>query len=136
MDAEAVPQHLVRQVVQQGVVLPSLFVILQSLFPTDEGDFCHIGQCLDLRLDGPSLLLRIVLVNIGQHLILRLQVTQHMVQVHRQQREGAHNQQTGHDHTHSGKGHEAVGENGVEPLAKIISRVKLSRHCSTHPFRR
>ena len=35
-----------------------------------------------------------------------------------------------------GKGHEAVGENGVEPLAKIISRVKLSRHCSTHPFRR
>ena len=136
MDAIAIPQHRSRHGVQQIVVLPALQKLVQRLLPGDEGHLRHIGHRLDLALQGPCLLLRAAVIDIGQKFVFFLQVPQRVVQIHRQQGEGAHDQQTGHDHTHGGKGHKAVGKDGVEPLAEIISRIKLSRHCSTHLSRR
>ena len=129
MDLEPIPEHLGGQAVHQIVLLPPCLKILQCLRPCDKGDLGHIGDSLDFRLKGPGLLLRVAVVNVGQEQILVLQVPQHVVQVDRQQGEGTHDQQAGHDHAHSGKGHEAVGEDRVEALAEIVFSVKSSRHC-------
>ena len=55
-------------------------------------------------------IMKMGVVNIDQHLVLALQVAQGVVQVHRQQGEGAHDNQAGHNHAHRGKGHKAVGK--------------------------
>ena len=136
MDLKAVPQHLIGQVRQQGVVLPARPKIVQSLRPGDKGHLTHIGHRLNLTLEGPCLLLCVALVHIGQKQIVVLQIPQHVVQVHRHQGKGAHNQKAGHNHAHGGKGHKAVGEDGVEALAAVILKIKPSRHCNTRLSRR
>ena len=79
MDLKAVPQHLVGQIRQQGIVLPARPKIVQSLRPGDKGHLTHIGHRLNLTLEGPGLLLCVVLVHIGQKQIVVLQVPQHVV---------------------------------------------------------
>ena len=58
-----------------------------------------------------------------------LQILKDVPSVNCNEGEGPHDQQAGHDHAHSGKGHEAVGEDRVEALAEIVFSVKSSRHC-------
>ena len=136
MDAVAVTQHLGLKGIEEVVLRTALLPVLQRLRPGDKGHLGHVGNGLNLRLNRPGLLLGIGIIDVRQKLVFRLQVSQHVVQIHRQQGERTHNQKAGHNHTHSGKRHEAVGKNGVEALADIISRIKFSRHCSTHLSRR
>ena len=137
MDPVAVPEGVVGQVVQQiSVALPLGPEVLQRRLPGHEGELRHVVHLGQPGLEGPGLLLVEAVVYVDQHLVLVLQVSQHVVQIHRQQSEGTHDNQAGHDHTHRGEGHEAVGKDGVEALADVVSRVKFSRHCSNHLSRR
>ena len=138
MDLIAVAEHLggqVEELLVLAVHIP-LLVVLQGLRRRDEGGGVHVGHRLQLGLEGPGLLLGEALVHVGGELVLGLQVPQGVVQVDGHQGEGAHDDEAGHDHTHGGKGHEAVGEDAVEALFDVITHIILTHCCNTHPFRR
>ena len=124
-----VGQHL-------GVTRPLGPELLQRRLFGDKVELRHVVHLGQDGLEGPRLLLVQAVVYVDHHLILVLQVAQHVVQIHRQQGEGAHNNQAGHDHAHRGEGHEPVGKDGVHALADVVSRVKSSRHDSNRLFRR
>ena len=136
MDTEPVPKHLVGQVGQQLVVLPARPEVIHRLRPGDKSHLRYVGDGFDLAFDVPGLVLGVTLIHIGQELVLRLQLPQHIVQIDRNQSKGAHDEQTGHDHAHGGKGHEAMCKNRVKSFAEIVLYIKFFRHCNTRLSRR
>ena len=136
MDAVAVPQHLIGQGFQQRVALPALQKVRLGLGAGDKGDLPHVGDGLDLLTHRTGLLLGIAVVDVGQKFVFRLQIPQHMVQVQGHQGKRAHNQQTRYNHANRSEGHKAMGEDGVDALADVITCIKPSRHCNTRLSRR
>ena len=139
MDAVAVAEHRVVHAVEElpGLAVGiALGVALQRLPCCHKSDGGHVGDGLQLALERPGLVLGKGLVYVGDEFVLRLIPAQGIVDIDGHQGEGAHDDEAGQNHTHGGKGHEAVGKDAAESLPQVITHVKLSHCCSTHPFRR
>ena len=79
VDAIAVPQRRSRHLIQQGVIRPPLFILLEGLLPGDKDGLLNVGDRLDLRLKGLSLFRCVVLVYVGQKFIFCLEAAQQLV---------------------------------------------------------
>ena len=101
--------------VHVGVIV-FLHIGVAGLGAGDEGTVSHVARGLDLGLEGACLRLGQRLVHKGHDGVLLLEVGQIPVGVVGHQREGAHDQQTGHGDTDGGKGHEPVGEHVARAL--------------------
>ena len=86
-----------------------------------KGHIGHIGNGFDMALNRHCLLPGIVLIHKGQELIVLFQLSKLPLQVQCHQRERPHDDKAGHDHHHRGKGHKAVGKDGVEALGKVVA---------------
>ena len=90
----------------------------------------------DLALKRAGLLLGEVLVHIGNDAVLALHLGDHVVDIERDEREAAHDEQARRDDRHARKGHEAVGENIFNALPEQEEKSTHSHSRNTHPFRR
>ena len=137
MDDEAVPQDAVWRVPEE--VLPPLQGLLEvchGLRPAHKGDTGHIADALQPGLERPGRLVVVILIHVGQKLVLILQLPEHVVQVHRHQGEGAHDEKAGQDHTHRGKGHQPMGKDAPEAILKMIPKLIIAHCCNTLPQHR
>ena len=135
VDDIPVAEHaLVQAVKQLGVVV--LLEVLHGLGAAHEFRPCHVGHRLDKRLYRPGLLLGEVLVYEGDYLVLALQVGDHLVYVHDQQAEAAHDDKAGHGYRDRGKAHQPVAEYAGEAGLYQITESTQFHSCNTRPFRR
>ncbi len=95
----------------------------------------HIGDSLHRSLKALRLFGAVRLVHQSDNLILILQITDQMVDVHRKEEDAAHDDQAGHDNCHRRKGHEAMGFDASEAFSDQITASTQSHSRNTHPFR-
>ena len=122
VDDQAVPEHLVGHV-HKHLLGAASQVFLLGLFPADKLHRGHVVDLFDLGLQLGNLFIGIVLVDVGVKDVFTLQLAHHLVGVQGQQTKGAHDNEASHNHAHSGKGHQPVGEDAVKSLADKISKV-------------
>ena len=110
--------------------------VLQCLLPGDEGGLKHVVNEIDFGADASGLGIGQVRVHIDQDLTGLVQLLHHFVQIVSQRGEAAHDDQTRHRHTHSGKGHKSMKEDAAEALLQKVSKI-IQLHLSVPPlFRR
>ena len=133
VDDVSVAEHGgVQDVEELGVVV--LLELLHGLFIRDELNAGDVGDGLDQGLERLGLVQGQRVVHEGDDLVFGLEAGDHVVYVHNQQAEAAHDDEAGHDYRDGGEAHEAVaeyaGEAGLYQISKSI------HSCSTRPFRR
>ena len=92
------------QVKQLALPLPLGLKVRQHRLPVYELHLTNIVQRCNAALEGLGLLQGIAVVHIGGKLVLGLKGLEVLVQVHRDQRKRAHDQQARHDHSHRREG--------------------------------
>ena len=140
-ERQIVERHDVAMTKDRGVnVVKEVGVILglerlHGLLARDEfdrGDIRHRG---DLGLDGPGLVLRERLIDVGNDLVLILQAVDVRVDVERQQRKAAHDEQARDDDRDRREGHETVREDVFHALRhQVVESIQLHIR-STRPIR-
>ena len=75
-------------------------------------------------------------VRIGDDAVLALHLGDHVVDIEREQREAAHDEQARRDDRDARKGHEPVREDVFEALTDQEEKSTHSHSRNTHPFRR
>ena len=116
---------------------------LQRFFLGDELLIAHILKEIDLGADAVGLGCGIGIIHIDEHLVLLIQLGDHVVQIQHNKAEAAHDDQTGYGDTDCGEGHKAVEKHAADAFLGQISVVFVFHillfilHTdSTHPFRR
>ena len=110
--------------------------ILQCLLPGDEGRLQYVVKKIDFGADASGLGVRQIRVDEDQDLAGLVQLLDHLVQIVGQRGEAAHDDQTRHRYTHSGKGHKSMKEDAAEALLQKVSKI-IQLHLSLPPlFRR
>ena len=133
MDDVPVTEHGgVKDVEKLGVII--LLEVLHGFLVGDEFNAGYVGHGLDQRLERLGLVERQRVVYEGDDLVLRLKAGYHVVDIHDQQPEAAHDDEAGHDYRDGGKAHKSVAEYAGEAGFYQIS--KSIHSCSTRPFRR
>ena len=125
VDGVAVGEVVVRQALEELVVLVPGPEGGGGLLIGYEVDVPDVGDPAQGRFHLPGLLLAQAQLHEGQHLVLLLQVRQHGVGVHRDQGEGAHDQQAGYRDAHGREGHEAVAEHVHSAFFDKIEKIVL-----------
>jgi len=109
---------------------------LHRLLARDERDRGDIVERSDLRLNGTRLIFRERLIDVGDDLVLVLQAVNILVDVERQHREAAHNEQTRNNDRDRRERHEAVREDVLHALRdQVVESIQLHIR-STRPIRR
>ena len=136
MDDEPVPQGGGAALVKDIALVVVLGLkVLPSLFFGHKGGAGHVGNGLDLTLQGLALFSGQAVVDVGQKFVVLFQVAEDVVSVHGDEGEGAHDEQTGHRHAHGGEGHQPMGKDTPEPLPDMIPDLSIS-HCRNTPLPR
>ena len=132
-DVAVTEDRRVNVVKEVGVILG--LERLHGLLARDELDRGDIRHCGDLGLDGPGLVLRERLIDVGDDLVLVLQAVDVRVNVERQQREAAHDEQARDDDRDRREGHETVREDVFHALRhQVVESIQLHIR-STRPIR-
>ena len=108
---------------------------LHRLLARDKRDRGDVVECGDLRLNGARLILRERLIDVGDDLVLVLQAVNVRVDVERQQREAAHDEQTRNNDRDRRERHEAVRKDVLHALRdQVVESIQLHIR-STRPIR-
>ena len=110
--------------------------VVHSSLSRDKLNGRNIIQRLNAALDRFCLILiRDILVDERDDLVLVFKVFYQSVNVDGQQGYAAHDNKARHDDRDRREGHETVGRNASEALADKIAAPTQSHNCNTHPFR-
>ena len=132
----AVAERVVRDDVEELLVVIGLEV-LRGLLAGDELGAVHIGDGEDGGLEGDGLLTAEILVDEGDDdVAFVLKTGNHVVYVHNEQGERAHDDEAGRDDGHRGEAHQPVAEYALEAGLYEISDTIQFHSCNTRPFRR
>ena len=107
-----------------------------GLLARDEFAGFDVRDLGDLALKRAGLVLGKRLVHIGDDAVLALHLGDHIVDIEREQREAAHDEQACRDDRDARKGHEPVRKNIFNALTDQEEKSTHSHSRNTHPFRR
>ena len=107
-----------------------------GLLARDEFAGFDVRNLGDLALERAGLVLIERLVHIGDDAVLALHLGNHVVDIQREQREAAHDEQARRDDRDACKGHEPVRKDVFDALPEQEEKSTHSHSRNTHPFRR